>query len=155
MRKKGAAIVPTDNRTNEPTPEQVEAAAIAFTCETQDEWERSPEPYKEMIREDIRAALVAAQGAAPQAAGERGDPYTCVDLGHEDCDGSHRDHCAPVLPSSGVDEEKLAEVIATATYDWSQQRLEFWRKPKNVEPPGDLDTFTARAVAAWLKGQGR
>ncbi len=57
----GAAISMTN-----PSPEQIEAAAIAFTCETRDEWDRSPETYKQMIREDARDALVAAAGAAPQ-----------------------------------------------------------------------------------------
>lgn len=143
----------TDNRANEPTEAQVEAAAIAFTCETHDEWERSPEPYKEMIREDMRAALVAAQGAAPQASKKSCGP--CRRGQHGCCDGNEYLRCecsqgaAQVLPSSGVDEDKLAEVIGKA-------------RTTSVRDNDGVKSFVmesneqiARAVAEWLKGQGR
>ena len=48
---------------------------------------------------------------------------------------------APVLPSSGVDEDKLAEVINAALDKW-----------EGYEPSV---VFVARAVAAWLKDGAR
>ena len=50
---------------------------------------------------------------------------------------------SPVLPSSGVDEEKLAEVIARVT--------DLWDDP--LDEVHDIPQI-ARAVAEWLKGQG-
>ena len=65
----------TDNRTNEPTPEQVEAAAKALYCmvrgiKVQDfEWAEwvDAEKYRAEARAALEAAARAAQGAAPQA----------------------------------------------------------------------------------------
>lgn len=71
----------TDNRTNEPTPEQVEAAVHAAWVKSREfrgiggQAEFAP-PWE--FQQVIRAALVAARGAVPP-------------------------------PSSGVDEDKLAE----------------------------------------------
>lgn len=105
----------TDNRTNEPTEEQVKIAHRAY-------YEADPQGG---YWQAMRAALVAAASVAP------------------------------VLPSSTVDEGKIAEVIAQANYDWSKQRLEFWRRPSSVEPPGDLDQFIARAVVEAIGGEER
>ena len=55
---------------------------------------------------------------------------------------------APVLPSSGVDEDKLAEVIARS----SHRATDSGTNPRIVcADPAEV----ARAVAEWLKGQGR
>lgn len=143
----------TDNRTNEPTEAQVEAAAKAthesnkkfYPGMWQVAWELQDPRDVEGYLDGARAALVAAQGAAPQAVWEIGDPYTCADLGHEDCDGSHRDHRAPVLPSSGVDEDALAEVIGRDENYTRDIGFGGW----TLSP-----RLAARAVAEWLKGQG-
>lgn len=177
----------TDNRANEPTEAQVEAAAKAL---------RADEGFMEEVHSALevswseyiaRLVLVAAQGAAPQAGqcGARwlrengsenvppGDWRCALPLDHggphvDGADGTrwgrHRDHggvpgdavgtffpptgAAPVLPSSGVDEEKLAEVIAKSRgfgNGWTQI------------PPLTREAYreVARAVAEWLKGQGR
>ena len=59
----------TDNRTNEPTEAQVEAAAKAIAdCHNPGMFEKYPEGW----RVEARAALVAAAGAAPQAESEAG-----------------------------------------------------------------------------------
>lgn len=109
-----------DNRTNEPTPEQVEAAAkaiyevrpnggIEWDSAEFDEWMERGD-----YRAKARAALAAAQGAAP-------------------------------APSSGVDEDKLAEVIGRDENYTRDIELGGW----TLSP-----RLAARAVAAWLKGQG-
>ena len=55
---------------------------------------------------------------------------------------------APELPSSGVDEDKLAEVIARS----SHRATDSGTNPRIVcADPAEV----ARAVAEWLKGQGR
>lgn len=86
------------------------------------------------------AALAAAQGAAPRA--ESATQVACA-MNHAGGVCPRYPHVAPVLPSSGVDEDKLAEVI--------RQQFEVG----NIY----LDSFeckiAARAVAEWLKGQGR
>lgn len=60
----------TDNRTNEPTEAQVEAAAKALAIRepmrSATAWENLHEFERSGFRESARAALVAAQGAAPQ-----------------------------------------------------------------------------------------
>lgn len=104
-----------------------------------------------------RAALMAAAGAAPQAEmpgrqelgqtirnkfnearGRSGvDPWALADLILEE----HPALAAPVLPSSPVDEAPLAEVINAALDKW-----------EGNEPS---EVFVARAVAEWLKEQGR
>ena len=60
---------------------------------------------------------------------------------------------APAVQQVSVSE--LAELIAKANYDWSQQRLEFWRRPASVESPGDLDQYIARAVVEAIGGESR
>lgn len=89
------------------------------------------------------AALVAAQGTAPQAESK------CQTCSRE---ASFCAHCVaemelvPVLPSSGVDEDKLAEVI--------ESEIDKLRHETRLYP--DIyKTQVARAVAEWLKGQER
>jgi len=60
----------TDNRTNGPTPEQVEAAAKELAAYEWVSWEAVPSDFKDQYRSQACAALVAAAGAAPQAEGE-------------------------------------------------------------------------------------
>jgi hypothetical protein len=138
----------TDNRTNEPTPEQVEVAAVASinshrsraglpTLATLDDV-----PNADEWRDDARAALVAAQGVAPQS--ERDwrldvvpEPWTNPD---------------PVLPSSGVDEDALAEVIRKLRFDDAGCWADGIDCTESVSDHADV---IARAVAEWLKGQER
>ena len=175
----------TDNRTNEPTEAQIEAAAKEF----ERVWDENidsfdPEQHDSMsyIKTAMRAALSAAQGAAPQAESDQpwndpSDPNSpqfdspwekaaaliksirCAqwDILERRDQEDVRDEinglidrldelattmlAAPVLPSSGVDEDKLAEVIGRASVDYS---------PMLDEEAQHL----ARAVAEWLKGQG-
>ena len=110
----------TDNRTNEPTEAQIEAAGVAFNTFERNYLDLTP---LEKHHSRIRAALVAAAGATP------------------------------VVQQVSVSE--LAELIAKANYDWSQQRLEFWRRPASVESPGDLDQYIARAVVEAIGGESR
>lgn len=121
-----------DNRTNEPTPEQVEAAAKAlradegFMAEVHSALEVS---WSEYI---ARLVLVAAQGDAPQAESAPKSSYISPSLPamirnlwkSDPSENSVRTalklagdliqelidlKAAPVLPLSGVDEERLAE----------------------------------------------
>ncbi|QAB18714.1 hypothetical protein Leucomu_13055 [Leucobacter muris] len=50
----------------DPTEEQIERASIAFSCETVEEWRDLGEEVRRMIRGDMRDALTAAVGVAPQ-----------------------------------------------------------------------------------------
>lgn len=143
---------------NEPTEAQVEAAARAFDPEawaardkyttdgtgTQVELDLMVEyslgKARAALEAAARAASRATQGAAPQAECDCGaGPGSAV------C----KKVCAtraPVLPSSGVDEEKLAEVI--------EQARDRSRKDRDITKES-LGQYIARAVAEWLKGQGR
>lgn len=137
----------TDNRTNEPTEAQVEAALAAreahkgawvdefkeMVCPEcgwcyMTEHERKPDnkPSNEVVyaRVDahrMRAALVAAQGAAPQAESadcDRDRMGICKRCGmgwdaRKVLDG---DFACPVLPSSGVDEVRAEAVREVARY---------------------------------------
>lgn len=113
------------------------------------------------------AALVAAQGAAPQEPRDvdprHTDAHDSWDAGgycnalvvDENGDG---DICnyrqpLPVLPSSGVDEGALAEVIAHSGTAWERE----WSDclDGKADDPGPSFEYIARAVAEWLKGQGR
>ena len=111
----------TDNRTNEPSEAQVEAAAKAIAdCHNPGMFEKYPENW----RVEARAALEAAAGVAPPAPTEyaycpiHGDllaanrSYRCgnAPTGHE--------YAAPVRPSSTVDEDSV--------------RLDVVRMAKNV-----------------------
>lgn len=185
----------TDNRTNEPTEAQVEAAALAMHRET---GPRGGYGWTEYLSQ-ARAALVAAQGAAPQAECDCGagpgsavckkvcatrapvlpsstviDPplhpderepialnplLRGVDLAldrliRRDCFSERtlrvidelRDEIThQVLPSSGVDEDKLAEVIGRDENYTREIELGGWMLSPRL---------AARAVAAWLRVQG-
>ena len=67
--RKGVGEMNTDNRTNGPTDEQVEAAAEAIYFEdcgvTPDESIKATDDYGSTFRELARAVLVAAAGVAP------------------------------------------------------------------------------------------
>lgn len=92
------------------------------------------------------AALVAAQGAAPQVESadcDRDRMGICkrCGMGWDARKVLEGDFACPVLPSSAVDEDALAEVIGNL--DWGYM----------VDGPSVSEI--ARAVAEWLKGQGR
>ena len=115
----------TDNRTNGQAPERVEAAAVASinshrsraglpTLATLD-----GVPNADEWRADARAALVAAQGAAPQAETDRS-----LEIAHElakvhtftMADGEAIARAAlslavRALPSSGVDEDAAIQLV--------------------------------------------
>jgi hypothetical protein len=200
----------TDNRTNEPTEAQVEAAAKAIAdCHNPGMFERYPENW----RVEARAALVAAQGAAPQSSKKscgqcrRGQHGCCDGNEYLRCECSHGaapqaeseyEHLlkaralhqtnaglpssteSPVEPfktwfacwwknepnaiaesnaqsafyagwdarglsSSGVDEDALAEVTESII-------RENWEMFDDRRHQAQV---IARAVAEWLKGQGR
>lgn len=190
----------TDNRTNEPTPEQVEAAAKAiyesYGNDLMPPWE-NPEldqwVERSVYRNQARAVLVAALEAEPQA---EALPETGNELRDEDGDlissGKHLrvlhqggyvcDTCVnvlginvrwdradrmeghPVLPSSGVDEDKLAEVIGGVLAGQEAMHCnrvwEAWGHGTMSEDDFSLVsddeeavTEIARAVAEWFMGQ--
>ena len=144
--------------------EQVEAAAKALH-ETRNpwfaaygDWGAAGFEIKQAFRESARAALVAAQGAAP--------PVNSFDTTAErEKTGADSLHVAPqepsrlpdffapkpmpnsyvpapVLPSSGIDEYALANLIHSTSV------AHFGGLDPRVAP------IIARAVAEWLKGQG-
>ena len=223
----------TDNRTNEPTEAQVEAAAKAMwdlrKLISDPEWDALEYGVKLEYRKDARAALVAAQGAAPQAeqatylnvahssvlagsinarrAAREVSAMQLIDAIYDPDEDDANDSVrygyvleqferlrviyadlddpdagpAPVLPSSGVDEDNLAAAGASPQ---EPSRLPDFFAPKPMpndyvpvtqEPSGvDEDKLAeviamvtdlwddpldevhdipqiARAVAAWLK----
>lgn len=185
----------TDNRTSEPNQNetksgqefcfseaQVEAAAKAIAdCHNPGMFERYPENW----RVEARAALVAAQGAAPQtnvlkdavdalrqnaseireahlAVHGMVDPITnAVAAGIEqgaaivDEMGGCQVHApAPVLPSSTVDEDKLAEVLREAEQSWHLSD-EKSQQSYACGAPDLKSKYIARAVGEWFKEQGR
>lgn len=112
----------SDNRTNEPSEAQVEAAAKAMherdLAKSEELYPNRPSMWAKLrpaYYEHARAALVAAQGAAPQAAKDVHEPnhdrVYCVR-----CGGNWPCQPAPVLPSSNVQEspgiENLADQIS-------------------------------------------
>lgn len=161
-----------DNRTNEPTEAQVEAVARVMAGATEgDAFYEYPfaEWRREEFRDKARAALVAAAGAAPQA--ERDDsptpgnhapvlPSSTVDEALRFCTCSHwleahherkclEHHCACVnfQPVLQIDEDALAGVI------WQEQSDRV--RDGYVIHTRETARSTARAVAEWLKEQGR
>ena len=133
----------TDNRANEPTEAQVEAAAKAL---------RADEGFMEEVHSALevswseyiaRLVLAAAQGAAPQAESDWRldvvpEPWT---------------NPAPVLPSSGVDEGGR-RVIAWPTVDEvretfkkSADRLAFDRMIAEVERAAAVQALEEAASA--------
>ena len=134
----------TDTRTNEPSEAMILAALNAYSSkgleidgyDPVDEYP-SLDMWGERFASQMRAALVAAQGAAPQAESEPRSSYisphlpaqirglyradlreksiqTMLDLAGDLVQELIDLKAAPVLPSSGVDEEKLAEVERAA-----------------------------------------
>lgn len=128
----------------DPTPEQIEAAAIAFTCETREEWERSPETYKQMIREDARDALVAAAGAAPQKPTET---KTSQDF---------------VSAAVQVDEAKLAEVERAAAEKalldvarmWEETAEQFGTDPEDFKIAKSSANCLRNLAAQYRRNEG-
>lgn len=162
----------------EPSEEQVERAAIAFTCETQSEWDASPETYKQMIREDMRSALNAAS-VAPQA--ESGDPdelyWRIKDALSDPVAGLSEvrrrriaellskklAEPAPVQPSSTVDEGVVADAISAHNtwYTRNPHTHEAWqgctcgdRLPSGVAKNEWHAAHQARAVVEAIRGEG-
>lgn len=87
----------------------------------------------------LEEAARAAQGAAPQVDEEHFHIWSELPCKPGQCRMEH----TPVLPSSGVDEDALAEVIASVT--------DLWDDP--LDEVHDIPQIT-RAVAEWLKEQG-
>lgn len=147
-----------------PTPEQIEAAAEAI---------RKVESRSALISDvdlptyKARAALVAAAGAAPQA--ESGEPWLdaagneaqrrlrCGKYAFECCESF-----APVLPSSTVDEDALAEEIGRhklVHVSVSRKSAFCACSPKVTAGVEDnrawFEGHRARAVAEWFMWQER
>lgn len=164
-----------------PEPEDVRALAEAEVRKTPAEGNPISEPGVTKDIAFVRGAVFgAAQGDAPQAPAinancmvdadgcEAGTGMTgaapqaesaCIHEIAQYADSvtqvtvSHCVKCGHVAPAAQqVSVTYLARVIAGAVSDWSRQRLEFWRRPLNVEPPGDCDSFIACAVLAALNG---
>lgn len=128
----------TDNRTNEPTEEQIEAAALAMhRLPVNIGGGRGFSYYVEPARAALEAAARAAQGAAPQAKSVPKSIYISPSLPgmisnlwkSDPSENSVRTalklagdliqelidlKAAPVLPSSGVDEARAAAARAEA-----------------------------------------
>jgi hypothetical protein len=147
----------TDNRANEPTEAQVEAAAKALKKHRHvvvapgphrcscgyvlDGWAAAHKLHA------ARAILEAAQEAAPQAESEHQHEWDS-----ETTPPRMTCQCASPLPSSGVDEDKLAEVIRKLRFNDEGCRDDGIDCTESVSDHADE---IARAVAAWLKGQER
>ena len=105
----------TDNRTSEPTPEQVEAAAKAMHgtgnpwFAAYGDWGAAGFEIKKAFRESARAALVAAQGAG--VAPQEPCPQPCECLSAEDAREGRdcREHPCTCLTAPSSDREKLIE----------------------------------------------
>lgn len=167
----------TDNRTNEPsqnetksgqtfcfTEAQVEAAAKAYPRWIVDHdgpetpWEQESDALKNEYRADARAALVAAQGAAPQA--ESGPALRAC--GHPDRHDFvcaciiYPEKAAPVLPSSGVDED--AEALAKYRSRQKQEATNYreWKRQNRGYGIPELLTWAREAqdnvrfAAGWI-----
>ena len=166
----------TDNRTNEPTPEQVEAAAKAIWDIDDSQvldppWDQLDEKFKRHYRTLARAALVAAAGAAPQAESVPTSKYISPHLPSmirnlwksDPSENSVRTalklagdliqelidlRAAPVQSSSTVDEAALAEVITEHGYD--SYRLDYCTCGEKVK--ADMAEHTAHAIVEHLTG---
>lgn len=139
----------TDNRTNEPTEAQVEAAAKAAYGYAQEnatvpmphrEWESLGWIERGHFEGEARAALEAAARAAQGAAPLPGQVQKAAEIDNLPAESS-----IPVLPSGGVDEDALAEVIGSGENYTRDIGFGGW----TLSP-----RLAARAVAEWLKGQG-
>lgn len=157
---------------DEPTEAQVEAAAKAIweRYAGHGPWDTLPETRKSPFLKDARTALEAAQGAAPQAEGVPKSTYISPNLPgmirnlwkSDPSENSVRTalklagdliqelidlRAAPVLPSSTVDEGKIAEVVREAKTSW----LRACGTPGHVE---DIDVWITRAVVEAIGGEG-
>lgn len=165
----------TDNRTNEPTDEQILAALNAYSSkgleidgyDPVDEYP-SLDMWGERFASQMRAALVAAQGAAPQAESEPRSSYisphlpaqirglyradlreksiqTMLDLAGDLVQELIDLKAAPVLPSSGVDEDAREFRFTDAQ----------WREYQSIPEQGYSHRHHLEHVFnAWLKEQG-
>lgn len=156
----------TDNRTNEPNKY---AGFIARQEHQRDPWrgigvkcvcgkvfDLDADHAMHQVEAILEAALVAAQGAAPQAEKDIHEPshdrVYCVR-----CGGNWPCQPAPVLPSSTVDRIDISNLPAPvlqvdedALADVLLQERRTWEEHGSGS---SLDL--ARAVAEWLKEQGR
>lgn len=91
------------------TDETIERGAKALAAWEGVYWEGDWEGVisRDAYRNGASIVLAAAR-VAPVTPRETGDPFTCTDLGHEDCDGGHPDH----RPAPSPDREKLAEELS-------------------------------------------
>lgn len=146
-----------------PTREQVDAALVAFTCDTMEEWDEFPENYKETLRGDMCAALVAAAGVTPQEPGEptystgtRQWSGHCPCIRAEQVDPECEWHGRPefrrggalhpnALSVAAVNEAKLAEVIDDAFTE---------RRPYERIAAGAARRAVERQDE-WLRGGGQ
>lgn len=153
--------------TNQFTDEQLLAALNAYSGKgleidgyIPDEGFPSLDEWGDRFTKQIRAALEAAAGIAPQAESERESDKECPHTPRDEW--RRRGYChrctveagwtllsdqearreLPVQPSSTVDEDALAEVIRRS-YE-NEQGLKIRD-----------DKRTARAVAEWLRGESR
>ena len=124
----------TDNRTNEPTPEQVEVAAKAiygldpwcaggdrrFSSRPTYAWEELEHPDRAEYLSSARAALEAAARAAQGAARPVNSFDTTAERVKTEADSLH---VAPVLPSSGVDKDELAKKLEHWIFQYNQERI--------------------------------
>ena len=126
-------LMTTDNRTNEPSEAQIEAAAKAayeFDADVSElfgkgfkrDFDGMPQWAKDTHLDKARAALVAAAGAAPQVDSEiyycpiHGDLLDPMQSRSQRCFNAPDGHeyaalAAPVQPSITVDEGKLTQAI--------------------------------------------
>lgn len=141
----------TDNRTNEPTEVMILAGLNAYSSkgleidgyDSSDEYP-TLEEWGERFTSQMRAALVAAAGAAPQASNVQDSPVV-ENLADE--------ISTPVQPSITVDEGKIAEVISSASMDYnlSDRSGESYA----CGAPDYRSAFIARAVVEAIGGERR
>ena len=163
--KETLAVLRTHGLLSEGAPSEAQARAIRKLDNVQAILAGAQASVTDAVRELslTSAALTAAQGAAPQAESE--DNVTCR-CGHGT--GSHdfsdqQEPCreivcdcrgwfgvSPVLPSSGVDEDALAEELESCLEAGS------FDNGDTSEPIWFTDDVKALAahLAEWLKGQG-
>ena len=143
-----AALVAAVVAPQEPCPQPCEHLSAEDAREGRDCREHpctcptSPTSDREKLIEEARAVVPQAETSqcGPCRRGQHG---CCDGNGYLRCECSHG--AAPVLPSSDIDEDALAEVIE-AEIDKLRHETRLY--------PDIYKTEVARAVAAWLKGQG-
>lgn len=158
----------TDNRPNEPTESQVEAAAKVLLRDYQSEYDGGDvSEFLEVARAALEAAARAAQCAAPHAGSSptssyinpslpgmirnlwKSDPSensvrTALKLAGDLIQELIDMKAAPVLPSGGVDEDDLARLLCEKNY-----------LSPDGKPTCSACRYKAHEVAEWLKGEGR